>query len=60
MVQAKINSMFNNKQEYYTIKQGDTLSVLAKTYKTTVDNLVSLNNIKDKNKIYVGQKIRVK
>lgn len=62
LVQAKINEMYANKNnvEYYVVKSGDTLSVLAKTYKTTVDNLVSLNNIKDKNMIYVGQKIRVK
>lgn len=62
VVQAKINEIYANKNnvEYYVVKSGDTLSGLAKTYKTTVDKLVSLNNIKDKNKIYVGQKIRVK
>lgn len=45
---------------YYIVKWGDTLSKIAKTYKTTVDELVKLNNIKDPNKIYTGQKLRVK
>ena len=46
--------------EYYTIKKGDTLSAIAKKYDTTVDKLVKLNNIKDPDKIYTGDKIRVK
>lgn len=45
--------------EYYTIKTGDTLSAIAKKYKTTVSELVKANNIKDKNKIYAGQTIKI-
>lgn len=45
---------------YYVVKWGDTLTKIAKTYKTTVNELVRLNNIADPNKIYAGQKIRVK
>lgn len=45
---------------YYIVKWGDTLGKIAKTYKTTVAELVKLNNITDADKIYVGQKIRVK
>lgn len=45
---------------YYKVKKGDTLSAIAKKYKTTVNKLVKLNNIKNKNLIYPGQKIRVK
>ena len=44
----------------YTVKKGDTLSEIAKKYGTTVDKIVKDNNIKDKNKIYVGQKIVIK
>lgn len=40
-----------------TVKRNDTLSQIAKRYGTTVDALVKANNIKDKNKIYVGQYI---
>jgi len=43
----------------YTIKKGDTLSEIAKKYNTTVDKLVKDNNIKDKNKIYPGQKLKI-
>lgn len=43
----------------YKVKRGDTLSKIAKTYHTTVDELVKLNEIKDKNKIYVGQILRI-
>lgn len=43
----------------YTVKKGDTLSGIAKQYGTTVDKLVSLNGIKNKNLIYVGQVIKL-
>lgn len=45
----------------YKVVKGDTLSKIAKKYKTTVKKLMSLNSdIKDKNKIYTGQIIKVK
>ena len=43
----------------YTVKSGDTLSEIAQKYNTTIDNLVSKNGIKDKNKIYVGQVLKI-
>ncbi|MDR4958196.1 LysM peptidoglycan-binding domain-containing protein, partial [Bacillus sonorensis] len=43
----------------YTVKKGDTLSEIAQKYNTTVKALQSLNNIKDPNKIYVGQKLKI-
>ena len=43
--------------KYVTVKDGDTLYSIASTYKTTVKELASMNNIKDPNKIYVGQTI---
>lgn len=46
---------------YYTVKAGDNLTAIAKRNGTTVLQLLKLNpNIKDANKIYVNQKIRVK
>lgn len=61
-IQTKVNEKLNKKttKKYYTVKAGDTLSAIAKKYNTTVDKLVKLNNIKNANKIYVGQKLRVK
>ena len=43
----------------YTVKRGDTLSEIAQKYGTTVNELVKLNNIPNKNLIYVGQTIRI-
>ncbi|NLP50649.1 peptidoglycan endopeptidase [Bacillus sp. RO1] len=44
----------------YTIKAGDSLSMIAKVHQTTLANLLKLNpSINDVNRIYVGQKIIV-
>lgn len=44
----------------YTVKKGDTLSGIAKSYSTTVSALMKLNpQIKNANLIYVGQVITV-
>lgn len=43
----------------YIVKAGDTLSAIASRYNTTIDNLVYLNQIKNKNLIYPGQIIRL-
>lgn len=60
-VQNKINGVAAaSSKQYYTIKSGDTLSALAKKYGTTVAQLQKWNNIANANKIYAGQKIRVK
>ncbi|PJZ02163.1 N-acetylmuramoyl-L-alanine amidase [Bacillus vallismortis] len=44
----------------YTVKKGDTLSAIAKEHGVSVANLQSWNNIKDPNKITVGQKLKLK
>ena len=51
-----------NKPEsvYYTVKRGDTLSAIASKYGTTYTYLAQINGIADPNRIYPGQKIRVK
>ena len=41
----------------HVVKSGESLSKIAKKYNTTVDKLVSLNGIRDRNLIRVGQKI---
>lgn len=46
--------------EYYTVKSGDTLSKISNTFGTSISQLASWNNIKDINKIYVGQRLRVR
>ena len=41
----------------YIVKKDDTLWKIAKTYGSTVDDIVRTNGIEDKNKINVGQKL---
>lgn len=57
-VQAIVNG--KSQKVYYTVKSGDTLSGIASKYGTTYQKLASMNGISNPNKIYVGQKIRVK
>ena len=43
----------------YTVVKGDTLYSIARKYKTTVNELVKINNIKNKDLIYIGQKLKI-
>lgn len=45
---------------YYVVKHGDTLSGIASKYGTTYQHLAQINGIANPNRIYAGQKIRVK
>lgn len=42
---------------YYRVKSGDTLQSIANQYDTTVNTLININNLKDKNDIKVGDRI---
>ena len=46
-------------QKIVTIQPNDTLSKIAKNNNTTLENLMSLNNISDKNKIKAGDRLRL-
>ncbi len=54
------NEQNQNESIVYTVKWGDTLSQIAADYGTTIQNLVSLNNIQNPNLIFVGQKIIIR
>ncbi len=43
----------------YTVKSGDTLSEIAAAQNSTVDQLVNINGIKNKNLIMVGQQLKL-
>jgi len=45
---------------YYTVKKGDSLTKIAKSYGTTWQHLQKLNSIKNPNLISIGQKLRIK
>nr|WP_223831688.1 LysM domain-containing protein [Bacillus swezeyi] len=53
-------STASNQKQYYTIKSGDTLSGISKRFNTSIKTLQAWNDIKNANKIYAGQKIRVR
>lgn len=60
-VQKKVNELLGaTSSVYYTVKSGDTLSGIASKYGTSYMKLAQMNNISNPNKIYVGQKIRVR
>lgn len=61
-IQNIVNDMLqdNGDVQYYTVKVGDTLGAIAKKYGTTYQKLAKLNGIANPNKIYPGQKIRIK
>lgn len=46
--------------QYYTIHPGDTLSGIALKFGTTVSTLAQLNGITDPDKIYAGNRIRIR
>lgn len=48
-----------SKPKTYTVKPGDVLSKIAAKYKTSVAELAKLNNIKNPNLIYAGQKLKL-
>ena len=45
---------------WYTVKSGDTLWAIAQRYGTTYQKIAQLSGIPDPNKIYPGQRVRVK
>lgn len=48
------------KEVYYTVRKGDTLSIIARKQGVSLNKLVELNKIPNPNVIYVGQKLRIK
>lgn len=60
LVGSSSSSSSKSSSTTYTVKSGDTLSAIAKKYNTTVKKLASLNGIKNANKIYVGQVLKLK
>ena len=63
-VQKIVNQKMAAKKQtapvYYVVKRGDTLSGIASKYGTTYQKLAQMNGIANPNRIYAGQRIRVK
>lgn len=48
-----------HQSDYYQVQSGDTLDNIAKKFNKDIKQLMDNNNIKDKNKINVGQKVYI-
>lgn len=51
--------LFSTNIDVHVVQKGDTLSAIAQRYNTTVKVLAKLNDVKDPDLIYVGQKIKL-
>lgn len=58
--QQTSTSAVKGEEVYHTVQRGETLSGIAKRYGTTYMKIAALNKIVNPNRIYVGQKLRVK
>ncbi len=57
---ARAVAIYEGRREwYYTVKRGDALASIARTFKTTPDSLRALNKLPD-NRIRIGAKLLVK
>ena len=63
-VQDRVNELLAPKASVktvtHTVKRGDTLSAIAVRYGTTYKAIAADNGIKDPNRIYVGQKLKIR
>lgn len=46
--------------KYHVVQKGDTLWGISRKYGVSVERLIEINGIKDRNSIYVGQKVLVR
>ena len=60
VAKVKVEMFFSPGENQVVIQKGETLWGLARRYKTTVAEIVRLNNITDPNKIKAGQKLLIK
>lgn len=59
-VQARVDEIIKSRKaenKVYVVQKNDTLSKIARKYKTTWQKLAEVNGLKDPNKIYPGQHI---
>lgn len=48
-----------NKIEYYTVQSGNTLSQIAASFGTTVNEIAGLNGIRNVNLIFIGEVLKI-
>ena len=60
IVSGKAKAKKKSTAKYHTVRSGDTVSGIAVKYGSTQKQIVNWNKLASANKIYVGQKLRVK
>lgn len=55
----KIPTVEVGKSQRYIVKKGDTLELIARRTRVPQSRLMALNGLEDKNRIYVGQRLRL-
>jgi LysM repeat protein len=54
-----ISTVPAGKRQYYRVRAGDTLGVVAERFNTTLDDLIGLNPQIDPNALEIGQRLRI-
>ena len=54
-----VESKGSTSKVYYKVEKGDTLYKIAREYNVSIEKIVSLNNIKNPNLIYVGEILKI-
>jgi len=57
---GELSKSAGSRKTYHTVRSGETLSSIARKYKTTVSKIIKLNSVKNPDRLSIGQKIRVK
>lgn len=62
-LEEKINKIRDqiklNKSQQYKIKSGENLEIISQKFNVDIDRLCNLNDIKDRNKVFAGQLIKI-
>lgn len=57
--ESKYNNIGETNHYIYTVKRGDTLSDISRKFRINLRNIIKINNIKNPNLIYAGERLRV-
>lgn len=55
--QEKVKTSIGTQEEIYVVKQGDTLSKIARENNTSIKNIMELNGFSENSRLQIGQKI---
>lgn len=53
------NNEKNQSIKYHTVKKGENLTIIAKKYNVSVNEIMDWNNIKTNNHVVIGQKLKI-